>query len=156
RDLAVLRIEGVDLQELPLGNSDQVKPGEEVLLVGAPRGLEQTVSTGIVSALRILENGNKVIQTTAPASPGSSGGPLLSRNGDVIGVMTFTLVNGQNLNFAVPINYVRGILEALPLTSSLKPPRLIDGRRPISSKDSASSIDATTSKANPTTSKAFS
>lgn len=113
RDLAILRIEGSDLPALPIASTADLGIGAEVLLIGAPEGLSHTVSTGVVSAIRLLRNGMKVIQTTAPASPGSSGGPLLTREGHVIGVLTFQFREGQNLNFAVPSNYVRGMMESL-------------------------------------------
>jgi S1-C subfamily serine protease len=116
-DLAFLKIEAVDLPTIPLGNSNDVQVGENVLLVGAPKGLEQTVSDGLISGIRI-DNGLRVLQTSAAASPGSSGGPLLNRRGEAIGVMSFKVVNGDNLNFTIPINYVRGKLETLPSSNS--------------------------------------
>jgi S1-C subfamily serine protease len=112
KDLAFLKIEAVDLPTIPLGNSNNVQVGDEVILVGTPQGLEQTVSNGLISGIRV-DNGVRVLQTSAPASPGSSGGPLLNRSGEVIGVMCFKLVNGENLNFTIPINYVRGKLDTL-------------------------------------------
>ena len=117
-DLAFLKIEAVDLPTIPLGNSNNVQVGDEVLLVGTPQGLEQTVSNGLISGIR-LDNGVRVLQTSAAASPGSSGGPLLNRSGEAVGVMSFKLVNGENLNFAIPINYVRGKLDTLT-SSTLK------------------------------------
>lgn len=115
-DLAFLKIEAVDLPTIPLGNSNNVQVGEEVLLVGAPKGLEQTVSNGLISGIR-LEDGVRVLQTSAAASPGSSGGPLLNRSGEAVGVMSFKVVNGENLNFTIPINYVRGKLDTLTLSN---------------------------------------
>jgi len=115
-DLAFLKIEAVDLPTIQLGNSNNVQVGEEVLLIGAPQGLEQTVSNGLISGVRI-DNGIRVLQTSAAASPGSSGGPLLNRSGDAVGVMSFKVVNGENLNFVIPINYVRGKLETLALSN---------------------------------------
>ena len=115
-DLAFLKIEAVDLPIVPLGNSNNVKLGDEVLLVGAPEGLEQTVSNGLISGIR-LDDGVRILQTSAAASHGSSGGPLINRNGEAIGVMSFKLENGENLNFARPINYVRGKLDALNTSS---------------------------------------
>ncbi len=115
-DLAFLKIEAVDLPTIPLGNSNDVQVGEEVLLVGAPKGLEQTVSDGLISGIRI-DNGVRVLQTSAAASPGSSGGPLLNRKGEAVGVMSFKIVNGENLNFTIPINYVRGKLDTLSLSN---------------------------------------
>jgi hypothetical protein len=118
-DLAFLRIEAADLPTIPLGNSGAVQVGDDVLLVGAPRGLEQTVSSGLISGIR-FDEGVRVIQTSAAASPGSSGGPLLNRHGEAIGVMSFKVVNGENLNFTIPINYVRGKLETLVFSSKAR------------------------------------
>ncbi len=98
KDLAFLKIEAVDLPTIPLGNSNNVQVGDEVLLVGTPQGLEQTVSNGLISGIRI-DNGIRVLQTSAAASPGSSGGPLLNRSGEAVGVMCFKLVNGRELEF---------------------------------------------------------
>ena len=82
--------------------------GEVVYAIGNPRGLEGTFSQGIVSGLRnIDENGNiKLIQITAPISPGSSGGPVVNEKGFVIGVAVATLKGGQNLNFCIPSSYL--------------------------------------------------
>lgn len=129
KDIAILRIEGADLPVLTLGNSDAnaTKVGEDVMAIGTPEGLEQTVSTGIVSGRRLMPPGYTLLQTTAPISHGSSGGPLLNRAGQSVGIMTSFLAEGQNLNFAVPINYVRGMLDVLALSPSL-PARLIFDR----------------------------
>lgn len=116
-DLAFLKIEAVDLPTVPLGNSNNLKLGDEVILVGAPEGLEQTVSNGIVSGIR-LDDGVRILQTSAAASHGSSGGPLINRYGEAVGVMSFKLENGENLNFARPINYVRGKLDTLSVSGS--------------------------------------
>jgi len=115
-DLAFLKIEAVDLPTIPLGNSNSIQLGDAVLLVGSPLGLEQTVSSGLISGIR-LDNGVRVLQTSAAASHGSSGGPLLNRSGDAVGVMRFKLVNGENLNFAIPINYVRGKLDTITVSN---------------------------------------
>ena len=76
--------------------------GERVIVIGNPLGLEQTVSDGIVSAVREVPSFGKVIQITAPISPGSSGSPVVNMKGEVIGVATFQAVKGQNLNFSIP------------------------------------------------------
>jgi hypothetical protein len=76
--------------------------GERIIVYGSPLGLEKTVSDGIVSAVREVPDCGEVIQITAPVSPGSSGSPVLNMNGEVIGVATFQMVKGQNLNFAIP------------------------------------------------------
>ena len=76
--------------------------GEQVFIIGNPLGLEKTVSDGIISAVREVPGFGRIIQTTAPVSPGSSGSPVININGEVIGVATFIIIEGQNLNFAIP------------------------------------------------------
>ncbi len=76
--------------------------GERIMVVGCPMGLEQTVSDGIVSAVREIPDLGKMIQITAPISPGSSGGPVVNMKAQVVGVATLQAIEGQNLNFAVP------------------------------------------------------
>jgi len=110
RDLAIIKIQG-KFRTLILGNSDRVQVGEEVVAIGNPLGLELTVSNGIVSGLRTdKEVGGKFLQTTAPISPGSSGGPLFNMLGEVVGINTMYLEGGENLNFAIPINDAKLLL----------------------------------------------
>lgn len=79
--------------------------GSTIYAIGNPRGLEGTISDGIISGIR--ENADiKYLQITAPISPGNSGSPIINDNGKVIAVATFTYRNGQNLNFAMPIEYI--------------------------------------------------
>lgn len=111
RDLALIQLAGFDLPILPLGNSNEILVGQPVVVIGNPRGLEGTVTAGVVSAVRDHPKGFKVIQTDAAANPGNSGGPLLDAMGNVIGVVDFKLGESENLNFAIPINYVRGLLQ---------------------------------------------
>lgn len=110
RDFAILKLQAVDLPTVRMGNSDRAESGDEVIALGAPLGLEGTVSTGIVSNVRDWKN-HRVVQHTAAISPGSSGGPLLNRSGEVIGVNTFLLTGGNSLFFALPVNYVRASLD---------------------------------------------
>lgn len=110
RDIAVIQISGFDLPVLALGNSDSVRIGAPVVAIGSPLGLENTLSTGVVSSRRQEPEGFHLFQISAPASSGSSGGPVLSRSGEVIAIATSQMPAGQNLNFAVPINYARGLL----------------------------------------------
>jgi len=124
RDLAILRVEAFDVPVVALGNSNELKAGAAVLLVGAPRGLERSASEGIVAAIRADEKGTRLIQTSAAASPGSSGGPVLNEAGEVVGVLSFTVTQSQNLNFAVPINYARGMLDRLAAVASQPERRL--------------------------------
>ncbi len=76
--------------------------GERIIVIGTPLGLEKTVSDGIISAIREVPEFGKIIQVTAPISPGSSGSPVVNLDGEVIGVVSFFLMQGQNLNFAIP------------------------------------------------------
>lgn len=110
RDLVILKISATQLQTLSLGNSDSVQIGESVYAVGNPQGLEGTFSQGIVSSIREVGT-DKLLQITAPISPGSSGGPVLNSRGEVIGVSVATFKGGQNLNFAIPSNYLRALLD---------------------------------------------
>jgi hypothetical protein len=83
--------------------------GQNIYVVGSPKGLPATISEGIVSGLRDLNN-YKLIQMTAPISPGSSGGPVVNSNGELIGISVSQLRDGQNLNFAIPKSYLEILL----------------------------------------------
>ena len=109
-DLAIVKVTAWGVEPLPLGDSDTLKIGETVYVAGNPRGLEGTFSDGIISSLRKADARNR-IQMTAPISPGSSGGPVLNRKGEVIGVSSMIVEGGQNLNFAVPSNYLKALLK---------------------------------------------
>lgn len=112
-DIAIIKVKGQGFRTLSLGDSDRVQVGEEVVAIGNPLSLESTVSNGIVSGVRTIDDqvGN-AIQITAPISPGSSGGPLFNMAGEVLGITTFHLKGGENLNFAIPINHVKSLLQA--------------------------------------------
>jgi S1-C subfamily serine protease len=103
-----------------LADSDKVIVGQDVIVLGSPQGLEGTVSTGIVGGLRTLGSA-KLLQITAPISPGSSGGPVFDAAGRVIGIATATSVRGQNLNFALPVNLLRELPPAAIAFSAAKP-----------------------------------
>lgn len=109
RDLVILKLSTPSVQPLSLGNSDAVQVGESVYAVGNPQGLEGTFSQGIVSGIRDIDT-DKLLQITAPLSPGSSGGPVLNTQGEVIGVSVATYLGGQNLNFAIPSDYLKTLL----------------------------------------------
>ena len=110
-DIAVLKAAGSDFPVVALGDSDKVQVGEAVVSVGSPLALEATVSNGIISSVRDFKDDNlRIFQTTAPISPGSSGGALLNMRGEVIGITTAQLTGGQNLNFAIPINSAKSLL----------------------------------------------
>lgn len=112
RDLAIIKIHGRNFRALTLGNSDQVQIGEEVVAIGTPLGLELTVSNGILSGVRIDDKeGGKFLQVTAPISHGSSGGPLFNMAGEVIGITSMYFEGGENLNFAIPVNDAKSLLQ---------------------------------------------
>lgn len=108
-DLAVLKI---DSQTDPLVFTDigDFEIGQKIFSVGSPQGLSGTVSDGIVSSKREIA-GFEHMQITTPISPGSSGGPVVNENGDVIGVVVGSIISGQNLNFAIPIKHLKSLLE---------------------------------------------
>ena len=110
RDIAVLKIEGENLPYVIMGDSDLVKVGQTVFALGNPEGLLNTISGGMISQIRDLENGLKDFQITNPISEGSSGGALFNKNGEVIGITYAFYEGGQNLNLAIPINDVKELL----------------------------------------------
>src|SRR5262249_7963339 len=107
RDLAILKIDATKLPVLTLGDSTRVHAGDPVVAIGHPLGLEDTVSNGLVSAVRVVDEGLTVLQISAPIAPGSSGGPLFNERGEVIGVAAALITEGQNLNFGVPSQYLK-------------------------------------------------
>jgi S1-C subfamily serine protease len=109
KDLVLLKIKGFKLPVVELGDSDSVSVGNPVYAIGAPQGLELTISQGIVSGLRDSGDGYRVVQTTAAISPGSSGGGLFDETGRLVAITTYRIKGGENLNFAIPVNYVRGM-----------------------------------------------
>jgi S1-C subfamily serine protease/ankyrin repeat protein len=113
-DLALLAADTRNCKPLSLANSEDIQIGEPVVAIGSPLGFSGTVSTGIVSAIRKY-GAHTLIQTTAPISHGSSGGALLNRYGEVIGVTSLSL-NGiaDNLNFAYAVGHVRNLIASKP------------------------------------------
>jgi S1-C subfamily serine protease len=116
KDIAIIKIPGFDLPFVPLGNSNAVQVGDSVLIMGSPLGLQGSVTTGVISSVRDdpFGGGFKVLQTDAAANPGNSGGPMVDGQSEVIGIVTFKIDGGENLNFAIPINYLRGLMESPP------------------------------------------
>ena len=107
-DLAVLKVIADGITPLPLGDSDTVNIGAEVYVAGNPKGLEGSFSAGHISSRR-ESHLKELFQMTAPISPGSSGGPVLNSAGEVIGISVFVHrdPDAQNLNFAIPSNYLK-------------------------------------------------
>ena len=117
-DIAKLAVNIADSNIVPLKLSTSIpSEGETVVVIGSPLGLEASVSSGIVSAVRDIPAFGKVLQITAPVSPGSSGSPVMNTKGEVIGVATFILTKGQNLNFAVSSEKVLALKETCTILS---------------------------------------
>jgi S1-C subfamily serine protease len=109
-DLVIASTGAPPRESIPVSlNTRLPEVGEKVIVIGNPLGLEQTVSDGIVSAIRVNQASVHFIQVTAPVSPGNSGGPLLNMMGEVIGVATFQFRQGQNLNFCVAAGRVNSL-----------------------------------------------
>lgn len=109
RDFALVRIAGFGLPSTALGNSDSVQVGQRLLAIGAPLGFDASVSDGLLSGIRVIQ-GTRVFQISIPVSPGSSGGPVLTEDGQVVGIVVrgVEVEGAEDLNFALPINYLRG------------------------------------------------
>lgn len=105
-DLAILQSDELDAKVAAISSVDGIEVGANVYAIGNPRGLELTLSSGLISGKRDVE-GVSFIQTSAPISPGSSGGGLFNSESKLIGITTMNLIDSQNLNFAVPIDLVK-------------------------------------------------
>jgi Trypsin-like peptidase domain len=124
RDLVLLKIKGVVGKPLVLADISKVEIGQQIFALGNPKGLEGTISPGIISAKSLRQiGGETLLQITAPISPGSSGGPVVNASGQVVGVASASLANGQNLNFAVPASFLSQLLAT---ASSVKPLPIYD------------------------------
>ncbi|WP_342147269.1 Do family serine endopeptidase [Rickettsiella endosymbiont of Aleochara curtula] len=128
-DIALLTITPDHLTAIPLGNSDNLKVGDFVAAIGNPFGLNQTVTSGIVSALQRtglgIEGYENFIQTDAPINPGNSGGALINLQGQLMGINTAILAPGSNagnigIGFAIPINMANGVMKQLAEHGSVK------------------------------------
>jgi S1-C subfamily serine protease len=119
-DVAVIEINAENLPILSLGNSDNLQPGQPVIAIGNPLGLNNTVTSGIISAtgrsssdIGASDKRVDFLQTDAAINPGNSGGPLLNANGQVIGMNTAIIQGAQGLGFAIPVNTVKKISQEL-------------------------------------------
>jgi len=118
-DLAVLKIEGNNLPAALLGDSNRIKVGQLAVAIGNPFGLQQTVTSGVISAVgrsisegsgRVLDN---LLQTDASINPGNSGGPLVNSRGQIIGINTAIISEAQGIGFAIPINTAKSVAQQL-------------------------------------------
>jgi len=116
-DIAVIKIDAVDLPTAILGDSDRLEVGQWAIAIGNPFGLERSMTVGVISAtgrsnvgIETIEN---FIQTDASINPGNSGGPLLNIHGEVVGINTAIVAAGQGIGFAIPTNMARPIIAQL-------------------------------------------
>lgn len=122
RDVCSLTVPGLGGPPVRIGKTETLRVGSRVYAVGAPMGLELTLSEGIVSSLRMIED-CRYIQTTAPISPGSSGGGLYDEHGRLVGLTTFLVRDSQNLNFALPVEWIHD----LPIRHAAHPGKALEG-----------------------------
>lgn len=113
-DLVILKVPSLNGQSLAFSNKEQ-EIGEPIFVAGNPSGLMGTFSDGLISGIRDF-NGRKLIQITAPISPGSSGGPVVNTNSELIGISVGGMKEGQNLNFCIPVGYLIKLKENISTT----------------------------------------
>jgi hypothetical protein len=107
RDLCLLSVKGFSAPAVEMAPRESLKVGQKVYAIGNPRGLEVTLSEGLISRLRgEWSDGSHVLQTSAPVSPGSSGGGLFDEQGRLVGITTWITRDSQNLNFALPAEWI--------------------------------------------------
>ena len=104
-DTCLLRVSGLSANPVVIANLNLLRVGQRVYAIGAPSGLDLTLTDGLISSLRTIDR-TQVVQTSAPISPGSSGGGLFSDNGELIGITSFTIGTGRGLNFAYLADHV--------------------------------------------------
>lgn len=142
-DLAILKVDKVDLIAVNLGDSDKIKVGQSVIAIGTALGqFRSTVTTGVISGLGRgisagssvlgMEKLDNVIQTDAAINPGNSGGPLFNSGGQVIGVNVAVSQSGQNIGFALPINLIKESINVFKTTGEFERPYLGVGYKMIS------------------------
>ncbi len=130
-DISITKIEAKNLSYVALGDSKEIRVGETVYAIGNPIGFEfrRTVTSGIISAknrtIKLEENGSQVymsdlIQTDATINPGNSGGPLITPNGEVVGINTVKITSAEGIGFAIPINVVKNIIESYKNTGKFE------------------------------------
>jgi S1-C subfamily serine protease len=130
-DVAVVKIQASNLPTVTIGNSEKLQPGESAIAIGNPLGLDNTVTTGVISAtgrssnlIGAQDKRVSYIQTDAAINPGNSGGPLLNSRGEVIGMNTAIIQGAQGLGFAIPISTVQRISNQLIATGKVQHPYL--------------------------------
>ena len=144
-DLAILKVPTGSRPPLRMGDELALREGDNVLALGAPRGLELTLTSGIVSSFRRDENAY-LIQTTAPIAPGSSGGPLLDSLGRVVGITTFRLSDSPGLYFSVAVSELKRLLKT-PSTTALGITSNTDELETLRKEIESGSVDTASSRA---------
>jgi len=114
RDIALIRVKLFGAPKLVHATTEQ-SVGINTYIIGAPKGLDFSISDGILGQIKTMD-GMKYYQFTCAASPGNSGGPMINAKGEVIGVVSWQIMDGQNLNFAIPAQYILGLDPSLPTT----------------------------------------
>ena len=109
-DLAILRVGATNLTSLSLGDSDSLVNGADIIVLGNPLGLENSVVTGVLSGRRTFDE-TEMLQIAVPIEPGNSGGPLIDRSGRVLGIVNAKAVLTRNLGFATPVNLLKTLVE---------------------------------------------
>lgn len=117
RDLCSFTVKGLSAPPVSMGSTSQVQVGDAAYAIGAPEGLDLTLSGGLISSLRKIPDG-VVLQMTTPISPGSSGGGLFDSQGRLIGITSYYMKGGEQLNFALPVEWVRGLPQRGKLASA--------------------------------------
>jgi len=130
-DIIILKAKAEKMQTVKTGDAGKVTVGEKIYVISSPQGLENTISDGIISGIREITPGKKMLQISAPISPGSSGGPVFNNDGEVIGIATFIINKAQNINFATPINVIGNTITDRKITklkdSGIEDPKKIWG-----------------------------
>src|SRR4030042_3723459 len=116
-DIVILKAESEELPIVKLGDIDKAVVGENVYVISKPGESEKTLSEGILQGIRKIDPKIKLLQITAPTSPGSSGAPVFNKNGEVIGVATLSSKRIRNLTYAVPINLIKDKISAKNITA---------------------------------------
>ena len=119
KDILILKIADHTFPSITLGNSDLLNVGQKIYAIGSPMGFENTITDGIISGLRSYEERTKnFIQISAAISHGSSGGAVVNAKGELIGISALSATEGQNLNFAIPVNEVMKVYKKEGVTKN--------------------------------------
>jgi tetratricopeptide (TPR) repeat protein len=116
-DLVILKVKADGMPVVKLGVIEKANIGESVYVISSPVGFENTISDGLLSGIRMIDERSEILQITAPVSPGSSGGPVFNGKGEVVGVVTMLIKEAQNLNFAMPVKLIKDKIRSKSVTA---------------------------------------